>query len=286
MKPKVAHCELLSMKHKFFTLLGTLSLASLGLSSIANPAQALKLGPGTLSLQNTEGLFTANNIIDFVSPGSIGIGNGSSLGLAGVINSTTPPNPPVTSSGIFGQPLLGGGTLVGTSGFINDFAFDPTTIPDKGCNLGSDTSNRLCNDVAYTLADFGIASPIELFTLDSTTDSERIDYFVTGFIRRTEESPTGGFTVTFDAEGFFVDNLGFYEDTPSEVSVFVGTSEFDPQTEQIKTFAEFSNPAEQNEFVAGFNATITTSVPEPTSIMGLIGTIGIGLGSSLRKKKA
>ena len=273
------------MKIKSLVSLGAASVGAVSILASATAAQAAILGPGKLSGVLDTGIFFSGNVIDF----SPELGGDRSLGTPGEFNITTSPFD--AESGIFADDPLAGTpdrTFLGASGLINDLAFDKAiadALPGGGVQDG----------VRYSLEDdFGVVGEFSLLDFDTDGDDEfgeadDFQYILTHITRTTSQGPTGGFNVSFDFGGFFRDNLGVFENTPSDISFINGTTSQDPTAFPNIELADFIAGSGADGVVVGFTAsfdkTITTGVPEPATIMGLLGVVGLA-GGLLKQKKA
>lgn len=272
------------MKTKSYISLG---IASLAVLTGANAAEAAQLAPGKLSYVLNTGVFFTGNIIDF-SPVQ---GGPRSLGVPGSLDITTSPFD--IESGIFAEDPLPGDprTFLNATGIINDLTL-PKPVADSLPGGG------IQDGITYDFAtDFGIPGG-EFALIEFDND---FDYIVSATRRTTTGNAAEGFDVRFDFTGFFRDNQGVFEDTPSVISFFNGTSADNPVDVPNIALADFADPSLFNnggadgvnvKFISSLDGTITTvtvdipnQVPEPASIMGLFGVMGLA-GGLLKKKKA
>lgn len=185
--------------------------------------------------------------------------------------------------------------------------FNVTVVTGAFADLGfgaTDPNGNFVNDIVPI-----IPEPIPPgFTTDPTPDFQNVparngsagdllfefengfEYYYTSITRTTIRFIEGVVNMSF--EGFLRDTTGEFDDTPSDISLFTGSTDIDittiPSTpgatiqEIIDNFND-DNPAAPEVF-AGINGLITTStVPEPGTVLGLLAIGGLGLG--LKKKK-
>lgn len=279
------------MRNNFTSLVVTGSILAGGLiTGAASVEAATLLAPGKLSVVSDRGAFFVNNVIDFTpgAPASFA----PSPGTPGTGNVTTPPSIFDPEGGIFGStPLPDGRQFVGADVLFEDLFLPASVIP----------GGRFLNNVQYTFADF-LPPALQEFTFlrfDTNNDgffgsdnSDDFEYIITGFTRRVSPGTTGGFDVSFDFQGFFRDYAGNYTDTPSILSIFNGTSTFNPdQLVAVETLAQYAalnaGGLGGRQFSAAIDGTITTveAVPEPGMVIGMIGLAGF-LGLAKKNKKS
>ena len=277
------------MKNNFTSLVLTGSiLAGSLVTGVASVEAATLLAPGKLSVRSDQGVFFVNNVLDFTPGASFA----PSLGTPGTGVVTTPPTIFDPEGGIFGStPLPDGRQFVGANILFEDLFLPASLIP----------GGKFLNEVEYKFADF-LPPALQEFTFlrfDTTGDGnfgndvgDDFDYIITGFVRRVEPGSTGGFDVSFDFHGFFRDHSETYADTPSILSIFNGTSTFDPETlVAVESPADYvallAGGVGGRQFAAAIDGTITTAeaVPEPGMVGGMIGLVGF-LGLAKKNKKS
>lgn len=279
------------MRNNFTSLVMTGSILAGGLiTGVASVEAATLLAPGKLSVVSERGAFFVNNVIDF-TPGSPAA-FGPSPGTPGTGNVTTPPTIVDPEGGIFGSdPLPDGRQFVSAPVLFEDLFLPASVIP----------GGSFLTDVEYNFGDFLPPGSQEFTFLRFDTNGDGFfgdqndddfEYIITGFTRRVQQGTTGGFDVSFDFQGFFRDHAGIYADTPSVLSIFNGTSSFNPDDlVAVETLAQYAllgaGGLGGRQFSAAIDGTITTAeaVPEPGMVVSMIGLVGF-LGLAKKNKKS
>lgn len=276
-------------------IIATLAIGSVGtLLAQSAPVDASVLGPGRLGFVLEESVITGNNATDFLAAGDAGKNFGLDPSNWGDFSITNLPLAVDPNGGVFSAPDIEDflGKMGPDRSFLNTDGKIADLVPFPG--LGSISDGEV------------IANTFPLLFFDTDMDGlygEEDDfvYITETFVRTTSPGSPTGFNVTLNFTGFFRDNLGIIDDTPSTLAIFNGAIDINPNdlavidgpniTAIIDNFDDtpITDAPDGLATTGGGDAVFRTEgrdvldVPEPGTIVGL--SIVAGLAGLTAKRR-